>query len=306
MPKFTIVMPCYNAEATLHETVTSIVEQTFTDWELICIDDNSKDGTWQILTDYTKKDSRIRAFWNPGRGPSAARNYAALVEAEGDYIAFCDADDVWVPEKLAQLDDTFRTNLVDGCYGQIGFFDTEVNQVSTYSTVSTKPLTIDQLLGENPVCTLSNLTVRRNSMLTYGGFDYRLIHNEDLEWLIRLVGQGAKIVGLNMHQVWYRASPNGLSRNLQAMAEGRSCALKTAAEFGHAAPRQAEAIHLRYLCRRALRMGNGRLVAAKLALKGLITSPSGFMSPPRRGAMTFLGAMANLIMPRKLSRALFA
>lgn len=306
MPRFSIVMPCYNAKQTLHETLASITAQEFGDWELICVDDGSTDQTWRMLGAYARKDRRIKAIQNPCKGPSSARNHAALMHAEGDIIAFCDADDLWAPQKLSTLNRSFQEKAVDALYGQIGFLDRDPAIVRTYSTVPVGPLRIETLLGENPVCTLSNISIRRESFMRFGGFDPSVIHNEDLEWLIRLVGQGAHIQGLDDFQVWYRASPHGLSANLEAMANGRLRAIETAARYGVQAPKKAEAVHHRYLARRALRMGHSRLGTLRHALKGVAASPKGFMTPPRRGAMTLIAATTNLVLPRAVSRALFS
>ncbi len=306
MPRFSIVMPCYNAETTLQETLASIMAQRFGDWELICVDDGSTDQTWPMLRAHSYKDQRIKAIQNPGKGPSSARNHAALMHAEGEIIAFCDADDLWTPQKLSALHRSFDENSADALFAQIGFFDYDPEVVRAHSTVPAGPLKIETLLGENPVCTLSNIAIRRDSFMRFGGFDPSVVHNEDLEWLIRLVGQGALIQGLDEFQVRYRASPHGLSADLEAMAKGRLRAVETAARYGVHAPKSAEAVHHRYLARRALRMGHPRFATLQHAVNGLAASPKGFMSPPRRGAMTLIAATTNLVLPRAISRALFS
>ena len=305
MPRFSIVMPCFNAAATLDDTVASILDQSHQDWELICIDDGSTDATPSLLAGYARADDRIRWVANPGKGPSSARNYGALTLAEGEIIAFCDADDIWCHAKLAELDQAFATSDADLLFGQIGFFETLPEKPSTLSTVPDNDVSIAMLLGENPVCTLSNASIRARSLQAYGGFDPDIVHNEDLEWLVRLVGQGAVVRGVDRLQVLYRASLTGLSSDLSAMAEGRQRAIETAAGFGVISPAESEAIYHRYLARRALRMGHSRRAAARYALRGITLSPRGFMSPPRRGALTLLGAVSNLLLPRAVSRALF-
>lgn len=305
MPRFSIVMPCFNAAETLNETIASILEQSFQDWELICIDDGSTDTTRILLNKYVSSDHRIKWVANQGKGPSSARNFGAMTLAQGEIVAFCDADDIWCPNKLAQLDVAFEAEEVDLFFGQIGFFELRPDAPSTVSTVPNSDLSIEMLLGENPVCTVSNASIRRASLLEFGGFDPDVVHNEDLEWLVRLVGQGAVLRGIDQLQVLYRASLTGLSANLPAMAEGRRHAIATASRFGVTLPRTSEAIYQRYLARRALRIGQSRWTAAQYALRGMVLSPKGFMSPPRRGALTLLAALSNFFLPRALSRALF-
>jgi len=306
MPVFSIVMPCFNAAGTLPETLASIANQSVTDWELICVDDGSTDATQDVIASASKCDARIKLVTNPGKGPSDARNYGALQVATGAYIAFCDADDIWTPQKLADTQRTMADPMLDATFGQIAFFEDDVDAVRTYSTVPKGPISIDMLLGENPVCTMSNLTIRRASMDRLGGLDSDVVHNEDLEWLIRLVGQGGLIRGMQPLHVYYRKSPGGLSADLEAMEIGRLHAIDTAKNFGVTTSQKADAIHKRYLARRALRLGHERHQAAKFACEGFLHSPRGFMSPPRRGALTLVAALVNMILPRRVSQRLFA
>lgn len=101
-PSISIVMPCYNAAAHLHQSVGSVLAQTLADWELIIVDDGSTDDSWQILQQLAAKDSRIRVFHQANAGAAAARN-RALQEASGAYTAFLDADDTWHPEFLSAM-----------------------------------------------------------------------------------------------------------------------------------------------------------------------------------------------------------
>ena len=95
-----VVMPVYNAADTVTESVQSVQAQTWSDWELVVVDDGSKDSSVEILTDLSEKDPRIRLFRQEhNSGVAAARN-RGIQEANGQYIAFLDSDDLWRPEKL--------------------------------------------------------------------------------------------------------------------------------------------------------------------------------------------------------------
>ncbi len=307
MPRFSIIVPCFNAAATLGATLDSLRAQDFPDWEAILVDDGSTDATPALLAGAAGQDARIRWRHNPRRGPSAARNHAALAEARGEILAFCDADDLWSPDKLSRLNRAFADSpALDAAYGRVAFFSGDPARPDTVSTLAANPLSMVTLLGENPVCTLSNLAIRRTAFVRSGGFDEALVHNEDLDWLIRLAGQGARIEGLDAVLIFYRRSGNGLSANLPAMMRGRAAALRSAARFGVSADARSEAIFLRYLARRALRLDQGRLLALRLTLRGLATSPAGFLSDPRRGVLTALGAFLSPLLPRALRRSLFA
>ncbi|MDP1679462.1 MAG: glycosyltransferase [Candidatus Nitrotoga sp.] len=99
-PIISIVMPCYNAAAHLPQSMSSVLSQTFVDWELIAVDDGSSDGTLAWLQ--TQTDPRLRIHTQTNQGVSAARN-VGLKLACGQYVAFLDADDTWAPTFLEKL-----------------------------------------------------------------------------------------------------------------------------------------------------------------------------------------------------------
>lgn len=98
-PKISVIVPVYNAEKYLHRCIDSILSQTFTDFELLLIDDGSKDESGKICDRYAEKDVRIRVFHKKSGGASSARN-TGLDNAKGEWIAFCDADDYVFPDWL--------------------------------------------------------------------------------------------------------------------------------------------------------------------------------------------------------------
>lgn len=101
-PFISIVIPVYNAAEYLPACLDSLLAQSFTDWEAICVNDGSKDGSLTILQQYAAKDARIRVIDKPNGGVSTARN-AALDAACGQYLCMVDADDELPPEALARL-----------------------------------------------------------------------------------------------------------------------------------------------------------------------------------------------------------
>lgn len=97
-----IILPVFNAERFLSQCLDSILRQTYQDWELIAVDDGSKDGSMEILKSYEKRDNRIHIISKKNEGVSIARN-VALEHAHGDYIYFVDSDDIVMPEALMIL-----------------------------------------------------------------------------------------------------------------------------------------------------------------------------------------------------------
>ena len=101
MPLFSIIVPCYNSESYLPNTVNSILNQLIDDWELILIDDGSTDSTGVICDEYANRDNRIHVFHQPNRGVSSARNNG-LAKARGEWIVFIDSDD-WFTEHAFEI-----------------------------------------------------------------------------------------------------------------------------------------------------------------------------------------------------------
>lgn len=100
-PLVSIITPAHNAEAYIAETIKSVQDQIYTNWEMLITDDASTDQTPQIIEQFAHKDSRIKFFkLEENTGPAAARNYSTH-KAQGRFIAFIDADDVWHSQKLA-------------------------------------------------------------------------------------------------------------------------------------------------------------------------------------------------------------
>ena len=100
--RFSVVVPVYNVAPYLRESLNSLVAQTFADWEAICVDDGSTDGSAAILEEYAARDSRIKVLRQENSGVSAARN-RGLEVAKGDYLWFVDGDDVVAPDALQTI-----------------------------------------------------------------------------------------------------------------------------------------------------------------------------------------------------------
>lgn len=100
-PLISIIVPVYNAERFLHETIKTVKHQTYDNWELIMIDDVSSDKSADIIKRYIKSDRRIKLIQQPINGGAAKARNTGINKARGRYIAFLDADDLWHPEKLS-------------------------------------------------------------------------------------------------------------------------------------------------------------------------------------------------------------
>ena len=105
-PTVSVVIPAYNAEAFVGDAIDSVLAQTFHDFEIIVVDDGSADGTRRVVTAY---GDRVRFYQQEQAGASRARN-RGIEEAHGEFIAFLDADDLWLPTKLEKQVQAFRND----------------------------------------------------------------------------------------------------------------------------------------------------------------------------------------------------
>lgn len=306
-PVFSVIVPVYDAAATIGQTVASILAQTEPDFELILIDDGSRDDGLAIMLRLAASDQRIRLVSQANAGVSAARNYGISL-SRAQLIAFCDADDLWHPHKLAQHR-AFHARYpgVAVSYARIAFLEGDAADglhSRTQSTVPARELDVAAIIAENPVCTCSNLVVTRSVVDRIGGFAAGMRYAEDQEWLARAARMGERIAGIDELLVGYRLSPGGLSVNLERMYEGwrELVALHAAGQDVSA----AEAVFCRYLARRSLRSGNAASEARRYALRGLSLDRGAFLSDLRRGGSTLIAALAAGAIPSSIRQRVFA
>ena len=309
MPRFSIIVPCFNAEAFLPAALETVTNQTERDWEFICVDDGSGDGTFPMLLSAALKDNRIRVIRQQNQGPGAARNRGAAA-ASGEILVFLDADDLWAPGKLAALGRAFAAaDRPDLVFSRVAFFRDDPGAPGAFSTVPAGPLSVRSFMGENPTCTMSNIAITAETFRRAGGFDTDMHHAEDLAWLIRAAASGAVIKGIPETLTFYRANEKGLSADLEAMHRGWRRAVAQVTVLDPSVPpadiRAAEAVHLRYLARRALRTGAPATTALHLICRALAKSPSGYFNDPRRSLAIAAGSLAALFMPVGARRLAF-
>jgi glycosyltransferase involved in cell wall biosynthesis len=115
-PLVSVITPTYNAELFIEQTIASVRAQTYTNWEMVIVDDASTDTTTAILKKYAAEDARIKYHvLKTNAGAAIARN-TAIEKASGSYIAFLDADDLWMPEKLSKQIAFMQEKNVEVCF----------------------------------------------------------------------------------------------------------------------------------------------------------------------------------------------
>lgn len=115
-PLVSVIMPLFNAEAYVSETLASVESQTYSNWELIVIDDGSADASYSIVSKASESDSRIKPFRNSSNLGVAKTRNRGVIEARGRFLAFLDADDVWMPEKLVRQIDYMVAKRCSMCF----------------------------------------------------------------------------------------------------------------------------------------------------------------------------------------------
>lgn len=211
MPKVTVVIPVYNGERYIRETLESVFAQTFCDYEILCVNDGSTDGSAALLKIYGEQ---VRVVHQENAGQSAARNTGVAL-ARGGYIAFLDQDDWWYPSKLEQqvavLAAAPDVVLVHCNYDRV---DPEGRMLQSGAALVERasalasPLGI--LIGEALIFP-SAMLVRRDAFQRIGGFYSELRGFEDFDLIARLKPQG-RFVLLNESGMAYRLHGGGFSR----------------------------------------------------------------------------------------------
>lgn len=164
-----IVMPSYNAEKLIGRTIESVLSQSYVYWELLVIDDCSKDSTRDVVNDFVKHDSRIRliALDKNNGAPATPRNIG-VGEAKGEWVAFLDADDIWHPKKLevqlhsmAELNVPFSSSLSRNFKDDKGIYNDEVDDAPAYENIT---FAMQRFKGR---IANSSVVVRRDLLLKY-------------------------------------------------------------------------------------------------------------------------------------------
>jgi glycosyltransferase involved in cell wall biosynthesis len=266
-----IILPVFNRAATLPRCVAGVRAQTFTDWEVVAVDDASTDGSMRVLEGFD--DARIRVLQHErNRGPSAARN-TAMAAARGEHFALLDSDDEWLPGKLAaQLRQLAHCDLCGCEYWLVE------NGLERHVRLPA-PASWAEVLHTR--CELGNgttLLVPRRCAEAIGPFDERLRVYEDWDWILRAVARFRYSVVEEPLARIHRGGPRGA----WSFAEGAEHFLaKHDADF---APHrsQVRAKHFENVAANAF-ANREHLLGARYLLKSFAEFP--WQSPARLGAL---------------------
>lgn len=150
MDKVSVIVPMYNAENHIEETLQSILSQTYQNFEIICIDDISNDNTIKIVEKLMENEDKIKLYQLEEKGGASIARNLGIKEATGNYIAFLDADDVWLEDKLENQIVFMKENNLAFTYTNFGFIDNYGNVLEKYRT-SPKKITYKSLSYGNTI-----------------------------------------------------------------------------------------------------------------------------------------------------------
>ena len=205
-----IIIPCYNCEKSIEKAINSVLNQTYSNFEILCVDDCSIDDTNMIIRKFAEKDDRIKLFkFKTNMGAASARNYG-LKKAKGRYIAYLDSDDVWENEKLEkQISFMINNSCAFSCHNYV-----KVNDKGDFLKIIKMPKIIDyNLYLRNTIIQTSTtmIDVKKVSK-KYCVMPNLKIRQDAATWL-SILKQGFICYGIQENLSYYKTSAHSLSSN---------------------------------------------------------------------------------------------
>lgn len=261
MPRVSVIIPAHNAAAFLPAALGSVRAQTFTDWEVVAVDDGSSDDTWSVLQG---AGPRVRALRNAGAtGPAGARN-RAIAEATGELVAFLDADDLLQPTYLERQIACFDAAKARGQHVGLVACDALMLEGDTYGRKTYLDifgsrdgrLTLERVLSRNPIYNAALVPAEVGESV--GWFDFELFGTEDFGLWLKILERGFEAILNPETLAVYRCHSGTVSSNLTRQAENVCRTYELALARGFLNP------HQRRIARRAIRYNRAIEAIAKV------------------------------------------
>lgn len=211
-PTVSVILPVFNRLEFLRAAVASVFQQSFTDWDLIIADDGSDDATKDYLKDL--RDPRVRVLWLAHTGNPAAVRNAALRDATGEFIAFLDSDDEWLPEKLATQIRMLRDQpQFLWCYSPVEHIDADGNVLPRLSRRTVpRGVAFKRIARWEAAIAVPTVIAQRQLVERVGGFDERRLLHEDYDlWLKLALESEVGVAGSALTRVRHHDSHYGKS-----------------------------------------------------------------------------------------------
>lgn len=225
MPKVSVIIPIYNAEKFISETIESVMAQTYPDWEIIAVDDGSTDKTPEILKEYKKKlPKKLHVITQKNSGVSIARN-TGVSDAKGEYIAFLDHDDLWLPEKLEKQVKVLDSNKELGLLYSDSYMidergnlkkDTLISSIMSRNILRIKMFRgniLNELFCVDFIPLLTTI-VRKDTFDKVGMFNPEYKISEDYDLFLR-IAQLYTVDFIERPLAKYRIHSRGISKNIE-------------------------------------------------------------------------------------------
>lgn len=194
-PLISVIIPAYNAADLIGETLQALQAQTYSNWQLIVVEDGTEDGTETLVLSFAEQigQERVKYLRHAfSRGVSAARN-TAIAAADGQYVALLDHDDLWKPEHLEKLVSRLETTASDFAYAPAEFFDSHTYTVTgIHGPQASEWADFPNSLFNRSYIPTSSVLIRRTALERVGGFDPQLSKAEDLDYWLRCVAAGLR------------------------------------------------------------------------------------------------------------------
>jgi len=307
MPFASIVVPAFNVQSTISETLDALLDQTFSDYEIIIVNDGSTDATAEVIAPFASHP-KIKIITQRNRGLAGARN-TGIAAAKGAVIGFCDSDDLWEPTKLQAHVSHFKNNPEVGVsYSGSALINDNGDSLGSAQRPRLNNVSISHILKRNPIGNGSAVVIRREVLqeIAYRPeceahrdwfFDETFRQSEDIEcWMRIALTTNWKFEGVEGLLTKYRINSGGLSaatqRQLDAWDRMVSKLSPLNPAFFDLHLGAARAYQLRYLARRAIsdldanRAGEMMVASLRHSLRPLFEEPA--------KTVTTLGALCVL------------
>ena len=210
MTKVSFITCAFNREATIAQTIESVLKQTYKDWEMIVCDDGSTDKTAQIVKDYEDRyPAQIKYIHQENQGPGAARN-AAINASCGEYVAILDSDDLATEDRLAKQVAFLDANpeiILTGANAHVFVGDKKVVRDIVFAHSNEE---IQKCMLDENQFVHSSVMIRKKYLDEFGLYREELKSSQDYELLLRLSQQG-KVANMDEYLCWFRLNPGSIS-----------------------------------------------------------------------------------------------
>jgi glycosyltransferase involved in cell wall biosynthesis len=271
------------------------------------VNEGSTDQTASIVEDYVERDSRISLIHQSNQGLFAARKRGE-VAAIGDFLAFLDADDIWMPNHLEMHLHHFASDPNLGIsFGRVEFMQEDGTPTGILSNLRLRQIHPKHLYYENLLVTPSNTVIRRTAFHQVGGFDPDLSGTADQELFLRTKCLGWDVEGVDQVLIRYRVAAGSMSSQFDKMEQEwlhlNQKIQAYAPELVKQYSARSKAYFLRYIARRSLRVGSHRIIGTQFINRALQSDWTILVQEPRRTFLTLIAVYLQWLLPSKLMKS---